>query len=49
MDCNKEDFLMGTMMKKGDNNSGLLPEHAYALLKAVIVDKYRLIQLRNPW
>lgn len=49
MDCNKEEYLMGTMMNKQEIISGLLPKHAYALLKAVIINNTKLIQLRNPW
>ncbi len=46
-------FLMGAGTRTEDimpqNNMGIVPTHAYAILQVVECDSHKLIELKNPW
>lgn len=39
----------GPLSKEESERTGLVPTHAYAVLRVTEVCKQRLLQLKNPW
>ncbi len=46
-------YLLGAGSRTGKDtdiaDDGIVFGHAYAILNVVVVDKFRLLQMRNPW
>lgn len=44
-------ITMGTgLLEDGESErSGLVPTHAYAVLRVVIIHGQKLVQMKNPW